>query len=450
MGTFNQLDEIQQAYSNLLKSIGEIQRMYIVDAEPHVLFNKLLGHFLLLTDSQFGFVGEILYKTDGSPYLKTYTVSDISWNQETRDLYNKHASTGLEFHNMKTLFGEVIVTGQPVIANDPVNDPRSNGLPNGHPPLESFLGLPCFNAEKLVGMVALANRPGGYEAILVEYLCPLCDVCGSITVAYRNELKRKRVEKELEDYRYHLEELVKERTQECKSTYEKLVLAEKLSAMGRLSASIAHEFNNHLYGILNVLEKVTRRVPMDDNCRGFVERGIMECNRMSNLVKKIMFFCRPLTENKKPIDIHLLIEDIVFLQEKEMAARNIEVERQYAENLPKVYVIEDQIKQVVLNLLLNARSAIPDDGGGGKVVITTQFAEAGVVVRIWDSGCGIPEENLKYIFEPFFSTKSAGRGTGLGLFISYSIIQAHGGNIEVQSGVGKGTTFTIVLPQNVD
>ncbi len=126
------------------------------------------------------FIGEILFTDDGRPYLKTLAVSNISWNEETRKFYDENAPNGMMFTNLDTLFGAVMTTAQPVIANDPVNDPRSGGLPEGHPPLNAFLGIPFVKGERLVGMMGIANRPAGYDQDMIDYLQPLSETCGNI------------------------------------------------------------------------------------------------------------------------------------------------------------------------------------------------------------------------------------------------------------------------------
>ncbi len=148
----------------------------MTDAEPGILFDGMLESLLELTESEYGFIGEINLAADGSPlmeesymkfrgrpYLKTHAITDISWNDETRAFYAENAPKGMEFHNLQTLFGAVIVTGEPVIANSPSNDPRRGGLPDGHPPLNAFLGVPFYKNGEMTGMIGVANREGGYD-----------------------------------------------------------------------------------------------------------------------------------------------------------------------------------------------------------------------------------------------------------------------------------------------
>jgi PAS domain S-box-containing protein len=181
----------------LLNAINDAQSHFIADSEEWILFDGLLKNLLLLTKSEYGFIGEILYNPQGEPYLKTHAITNITWNYETREFYKKNASSGMEFYNIKTLFGQVMITGKHVIANNLTMDERRGGLPPDHPPLISFMGVPFYQGKKLVGMAGIANCPAGYKEDLVKYLKPLLTTCANIIEAYRNENQRKRVEEEL-------------------------------------------------------------------------------------------------------------------------------------------------------------------------------------------------------------------------------------------------------------
>ncbi|MCI5122053.1 MAG: PAS domain S-box protein, partial [Candidatus Electrothrix sp. AUS4] len=226
-----------------------------------------------------------------------------------------------------------------------------------------------------------------------------------------------------------------------------LLHAEKLSAIGSLSASIAHEFNNPLQGVLNILKGVARRAVMDEEDKALMAAAVNECNRMRDLIKSLQDFNRPTSGRKAPMDIHAALDSLLLLTEKEFKERKVTVKKQYAQHIPQILAVSDQIKQVFLNLLSNSADACREDGG----VITIETVAAGdrVLIRIHDTGIGIPPENKEKIFEPFFTTKPAIKGTGLGLSVSFGIIRSHGGTIEVDSTPGEGTIFVVTLPVNV-
>jgi diguanylate cyclase (GGDEF)-like protein/PAS domain S-box-containing protein len=161
------------------------------------IFDNLLEKLLDITDSEYGFIGEILHKDDQTPYLKTYAITNIAWNHDTRKLYKENVRNGLEFHNLDTLFGITIRTGEVVISNNPGDDPRSGGMPKGHPSLDAYLGLPLYSGNKLIGMAGISNRPGGYDEELADLLKPLLGTIGSLIAGYQNLHSRRKAEQAL-------------------------------------------------------------------------------------------------------------------------------------------------------------------------------------------------------------------------------------------------------------
>jgi PAS domain S-box-containing protein len=204
-----QIEKALQESHDIIDAVSTVQSLYINDSHPQILFDNLMNSILTLTKSKFGFIGEVLYKNKNEPYLKTRTITDIAWNNEIKESYHKDATDAFELYNLKTLFGHVISTGKPVIANNPSEDNKRGDIPQDHTPIKCFLGLPFYHRKKLVGVVGIANRPGGYDDKLVEYLQPLLNKCGNIIEAYRNIQQRKLAEEELL-LRANLAELGKE------------------------------------------------------------------------------------------------------------------------------------------------------------------------------------------------------------------------------------------------
>ncbi|MFC1555726.1 PAS domain S-box protein [candidate division KSB1 bacterium] len=178
----------------LLQALNTAQLYYFKDFSLREIFDYLLKTLLDFTESEYGFIGEVLYTEQMQPYLKTYALTDISWNEETKKFYDENDPIGMEFSNPDTLFGSVMTTEKPVIANNPYKDPRRGGLPEGHPALNAFLGLPFLIGEQLVGMAGVANRPGGYDRKIVSYLKLFIEVSGRIIQEHRNKQKRKETE----------------------------------------------------------------------------------------------------------------------------------------------------------------------------------------------------------------------------------------------------------------
>jgi PAS domain S-box-containing protein len=185
--------ELLERQNEMLSVLSQAQSAFIADMDARKLFEELLGSLLLLTRSEFGFIAESLTR-DGQPYIRSLAASNISWNQQTRDYYAASLPTGLEFSNLKTLFGAVLLTENPVVSNNPAEDPRSGGVPEGHPPLKCFLGVPIHSGGTMVGMIGIANAPGGYDQDTIEYLMPFVRTCSGIIESYRSERRRKAAE----------------------------------------------------------------------------------------------------------------------------------------------------------------------------------------------------------------------------------------------------------------
>lgn len=183
--------------NHLLEAISKAQSQFIANVDSKVLFDDLLGDLLALTQSEYGFIGEVFHDPDGKPYLKSRAITNIAWNVETRALYEKHAATGLEFRNLNSLFGAVLTTGMEVISNSPSTDPRRCGIPEGHPPLKSFLGLPFYKSGQMIGMIGIANRSEGYAHALVAFLQPFTTTCANIIAAHNIDRQRRDAENAL-------------------------------------------------------------------------------------------------------------------------------------------------------------------------------------------------------------------------------------------------------------
>ena len=189
--------EQAQRTTALLDAVRQIQSSYIGDTDPKKAYDRMLATLLEVTQSAYGFVGEIRHDETGRPYLKAHAITNIAWNEETRRLFAENAARGLDFRNLDTLFGAAITSGKPVIANDPASDPRSGRRPDGHPPLENFLGIPVYAGQEMVGMMGVANRAGGYDETIVSFLEPLAGACGAVIAAIRADAQQASAEAEL-------------------------------------------------------------------------------------------------------------------------------------------------------------------------------------------------------------------------------------------------------------
>jgi two-component system NtrC family sensor kinase len=228
-----------------------------------------------------------------------------------------------------------------------------------------------------------------------------------------------------------------------KTTQEQLLQSEKLAAMGRLTSQIAHELNNPLYGIMNTLELMKTEISPDNKRRRILEMALSETVRLSELLHKMLTFSKPDQKEKQPVDINTILDEILLLHEKQFRENNIIISTYLADDLPSVLASKNQLRQVFLNMFNNAGDAMPD---GGNLTIRTAAEERVIAIEISDTGIGIKEENINNIFDAFFTTKSSIKGVGLGLSVCYGFIIEHGGDIQVKSEQGVGTSFRITLP----
>jgi PAS domain S-box-containing protein len=226
-------------------------------------------------------------------------------------------------------------------------------------------------------------------------------------------------------------------------TQEQLLQSEKLAAMGRLTSQIAHELNNPLYGIMNTLELLKTEVSPQSKRRKVLEMALSETVRLSELLRKMLSFSRPDQEEKQAVDLNTVVDEILLLHEKQLQENDIKIKTSFAGELPPIMASKNQLRQVFLNLVANARDAMPD---GGTLSVKTHSDKTHVKIEIGDTGVGIKEEHLKRIFDSFFTTKDSVKGVGLGLSVCYGFIKDLGGDIQARSAVGAGTTFTITLP----
>lgn len=183
--------------NDMLKAVSEALLQFVNQTPDVNPFETMLSHMLKLTQSEYGFIGEVLQDENGQPYLKSHALTNIAWNDETRELYRANKKTGLQFTNLNSLFGHVMTSGQLVISNAPAVDPRRCGLPPGHPPMDAFMGVPIYSGQDLVGMVGLANKPSGYTEEFAENLGLLISVCSNLILAFRTEIRKREVEQQL-------------------------------------------------------------------------------------------------------------------------------------------------------------------------------------------------------------------------------------------------------------
>ena len=224
---------------------------------------------------------------------------------------------------------------------------------------------------------------------------------------------------------------------------EQLSQTEKLTSLGLLAAGVAHEVNTPLAVISNYIQMLAKQMPEGDPRQAIIDKIVKQTFRASEIVNNLLNFSRTGAGDVRNISVNQVLEETLSLMAHPLKSSQIHVVKQLADSLPAVRGSANKLQQVFLNLFLNARDAMP---GGGMLEIRTSAHNGSVEIEIADTGAGIPREHIHRIFDPFFTTKASGRGTGLGLSVSYGIIKEHAGKIDVRSTPGKGTSFHVEFP----
>ncbi|MCC7087802.1 MAG: GAF domain-containing protein [Dehalococcoidia bacterium] len=547
--------------NGLLAAITDAQANFIRGASPGVVFDSLLDSLLDTTGSEYGLIGEVFRKADGTPYLKTWALTNISWDEASRRLYDERGSTGMEFTNLNSLLGCAITSGEPIIANDPAHHPRRGGMPPGHPPLNAFLGLPVVVSGEVIGLLGIANRPGGYSEQDCADLQPFIATCGTIIEARRNETGRKEAEErlglalrgaDLSIWEWHIPhgrlftgyrprnmadaepgmggttlqqwlELVhpgdRPRLEaaladhiagltpliECEhrlsagpgqwswvltrgtvverddagnpvraagsflnindrkaaeADLSRLEIqarqSQKLESLGVFVGGIAHDFNNLLTAVLGNLYLLQRSL-QDGDERELASEAAHAAERGADLVRRLLTYARPELAAGETIALDDLLDETAVLA-RSMLTPSMRLAVRHSREPGNANGSRTSLQQVLLNLIVNARDAMPE---GGRITLARRITDIGPrhrwappelprgryhVISVSDTGTGMTPDVMERIFDPFFTTKGVGRGSGLGLSTSLGIARAHGGWLTGESTPGAGSTFRLLLP----
>ncbi len=429
------LQALEKSY-NLINIISEAQTHFITNEDKRSMFKDLLNRLLDYTDSEYGFIGEVLHDSAGAPYLKTSFLTNIAWSEETRKLYEENQLTGMEFHNLDTLFGYVLVNKVGVIANDPANDPRAGGLPAGHPALNCFLGIPMLTGEELVGMVGMANRPGGYSEALMEELSPCIAACSNIIVGIRSETVRERLTQELQ---------LSEQT--LKSYADRLERSNR--ELEQFATIASHDLQAPLRKVMMFSDylKASLQERLPEESRDYMERIQKATRKMQTLITDLLALSRINRKGKPfvPIDLREIAQEVVSDLEVAILETGGRVD---IGDMMTIDADDTQMHQVLQNLIANAlkfhREGVPPIVQVSVVPMHGNLCQ----ITVKDNGIGFDEQYLERIFTVFerLHGQAEYEGTGMGLAIVKKIAERHGGTATATSVPGEGSTFVVTLP----
>jgi len=272
-----------------------------------------------------------------------------------------------------------------------------------------------------------------------------------IVLISQNVTDKTLLEQQLKQTNEELEKNVEERTKEIEATYKELQIAqkqlmqsEKMASIGQFVSGLAHEINNPLDGIQNCLRTVLADIKNFDQTKKYLSLALEGLFKIELLVRQLLDYARPHSHEKIILDVNDLLNDVLELTRFKIKNTKIKIETNFCQENLVIYGDEHYLQQVFVNIILNGFDSM---GSKGLLSITTSKLGSGnVCIKISDTGCGIPVENISKIFDPFFTTKLQSSGTGLGLYLSYNVIKDHSGNISVESKKGEGATFTINIP----
>ncbi len=431
-------EEADQRSRSMLSAIWAAQSAFITGSDVRALFQSLLAALLEVTQSEYGFIGEVMHGADGQPYLKTSAITDIAWNEETRWLYRQTAATGMEFHNLRTLFGAVMTSGQPVIANAPAQDPRRGGLPPDHPALNAFLGLPFFHGSEMIGMAGVANRPGGYEQDIVTFLQPVLSTCATLITAERHRGERQAAEAQLQRLNLELEQIVQERTAQLQAANKELEA---------FSYSVSHDLRAPLRaidGFSRALEEdYSER--LDDQGHQHLQRVRSAAQRMSVLIDDLIRLSRITRAelSMDRIDLSALAGEIVDQLRQTQPDRDVEVVL-----APTPPIIGDaRLLRVMLENLLSNAWKFTGRTPRARIEFGFDPTIGDGAFYLRDNGAGFDMRYADKLFGAFqrLHRHDEFEGTGIGLATVQRVLFRHGGCAWVTAKPNQGATFYFTL-----
>ena len=342
----------------------------------------------------------------------------------------------------KSITGRVLVSGESMLVNDVSQSPLYHSLEGWD--AGSELCVPLKDTGRVIGIMDIESS--SKHAFGYNDLMALESLAGILSSVITNAYQYQRSQDTVHQLRQTQQEL-HTRIQAQLDAERRLIQAEKLAAVGEMAAGIAHELNNPLTTVTGFSELVLEDLPDDSEIRPDVGLILKEARRARDVVRRLLDFSRRSESERTSVDLNELLEDVLSLTSHLLRTSGVGLRYELGKGLPWVSVDRNQMKQVFLNLIHNALQAMPS---GGKLHIFTgveiKNERQWVITSIMDSGVGIPKGDLDRLFEPFFTTRSGEGGTGLGLSVTYGIVTDHGGEIDVESKVGKGTKFTVRLP----
>lgn len=433
----------------LLDAVNRGQSQFIAGRPASEIFRDLLGAALELTGSEHGFVGELRCGEEGRPYVKIRGVSNVNWDAEALQRFGRDDPVGMEIHELDNLFGRALTEGRVVVANQVSPEGAATPPPGGHPVIRSFMGVPFFEQGEVRGLLALANRPEGFEEGIARSLEPLLTACMNIVGSLRIEERRAAAEAGLQRLNAELERRVEQRTAEMKAAKDEAERAN--AAKSEFLSRMSHELRtplNAILGFAQLLESDEQPLgaPQAANVSEIKRAG----EQLLEMVNEVLDLAR-VESGRMDLKLESVplapVLDGCVAQVRALALRRRLQIRVDDPGASGARADPLRLRQVLLNLLSNA---VKYNREGGSVAVHCRSVAGGRVrLAVSDTGRGIPPEFRSRLFQPFERLDSAYagvEGTGIGLALAKRLVEAMDGVIGVDSVPGEGSTFWFELP----
>ena len=399
--------------------------------EGNTLWQFLKEALKNLTHSEYGLIGEVI-KRDGAPALKIHAISDLSWNEPTRQLMQQLRDGEMLLSNPRSMLGQVFASGKTVLSNDMLKDPRGGALPEGHPVLHRYLGVPIVDRGEVIGMYAIANAAQDYDEALVEWLQPFNSTCALLINLYRQLNEQQRFTEELKAARD-----LAERSSKAKTDF---------------LSSMSHELRTPLNAILGFAQLLGNgKQPLNERQQRQVDQILRSGHHLLSLINEVLDLARIESGHTQvslePIKLQEVIDETLEIVNALASSQAISLKVEL-ENTHSCFIEADytRLKQILINLLSNA---IKYNRPSGSVTLRCQLRESKVHISVSDTGIGIAAEQIEMLFEPFNrlgAEHSSIEGTGVGLALTRKLARLMHTDIYVESTLGEGSIFYFELP----
>ncbi|BCN92509.1 hypothetical protein THMIRHAM_02940 [Thiomicrorhabdus immobilis] len=429
-----------QTRNKLLSALRLATEEFVADASDSTgVWDDLLTSLLEITESEYGFIGEVVYEEDGKRCLKLHAITNISWDQESQALFEKLKSQDMLLCNRENMIGQVIHSEARIISNDVSHDPRASFIPPGHPELRRFMGVPIFHGSELIGMYGIANGKDEYTHDLADFLEPFNATCGVIVAGMQQAAKQKVLLKNLE-----VAKLEAESAMVLKSDF---------------LANMSHEIRTPMNAILG-LSHLTLNAGLNEKQYDYVNKIHRAANSLLHIINDILDFSKiesgKMVLEKIPVQIEEIIEDSLLPVQTLAAQKHLEIFVTLPPNLnhcsqPLLLGDPVRIVQILINLLSNAVKFTDSGYIALEIELVQQHEDEWLIdFHVQDTGVGMSESQVDKLFEAFTqadaSTTRKYGGTGLGLAISRNLAREMRGDVSVTSAENSGSTFSLRIP----